>query len=192
MKKLMTLLTLTVLTSGTAIAASNTSNFYVGIDYVKSDFIDIPLFTKSDESSGYALQFGYQLPTLSDWVNAFELEYINAGSAKYNYDNLGGAITGSGELKLTAINLSYKPRLYFGRFYVSGQVGYASVSASGNANYTVSGTRTDVDLVEKIGSGVTLGGEVGLMVTKNISLKGGYKLIEANTSTLYTGLAFNF
>lgn len=110
MNKIFAVLTIAAFTSCSALAANNKSNFYVGLDYAQSDFPEIALATKT-ESSGYAIQLGYQLPSSGNWTNAFEIEYINAGSAKYNFDDTALGIKGSGELELTAINLSYKPKL---------------------------------------------------------------------------------
>ena len=191
MKKILTVLTIAALSSGSAVAATQASNFYIGVDYIQSSFPEIPLATKS-EDAGYALQLGYQLPSSSNWVNAFEIEYINAGSAKYSFDDATLGIKGSGELDLTAINLSYKPKFYLGRFFVAGQVGYASASASGKANYTMGGTTKNIDLADSVGSGPTFGVELGMVVTEHLSLKGGYRIIESDTSTLYAGLALNF
>ncbi|MDE1315189.1 porin family protein [Vibrio aestuarianus] len=191
MNKIFTVLTIVAFTSGSAFAANNKSNFYVGFDYAQSDFPEIALATKT-ESPGYAIQLGYQLPSSGNWTNAFEIEYINAGSVKYNFDDTTLGIKGSGELELTAINLSYKPKLYLGRFFIGGQVGYASLSASGKANYTVMGKTTSVELADQIDSGLTLGGEIGVLITDQLSLKGGYRILESDTSTLYAGLALNF
>lgn len=71
-------------------------------------------------------------------------------------------------------------------------MGYASLSASGKANYTVMGNTKSVDLADQVDSGLTLGGEVGMLITDQLLLKGGYRIIESDTSTLYAGLALNF
>ncbi|MEH0771751.1 outer membrane beta-barrel protein [Vibrio alginolyticus] len=192
MKKILTALTISALSSGSALAATQVSKFYVGVDYIQSSFPEIPLATKSSENAGYAIQFGYQLPPSSNWVNAFEVEYINAGSAKYNFDDATLGIKGAGELELSAINLSYRPKLYWGRFFVSGYIGYACISASGKANYTVLGETKNIDLADSVDSGLTLGGELGMLINEHLSIKGGYRIIESDTSTLYAGLALNF
>ena len=192
MKKILTVLTIAALSSGSAIAATQPSNFYVGVDYVQSSFPEFPLATKKAESAGYAIQLGYELPSSSNWVNAFEIEYINAGSVEYSFNNADLGIVGDGNLDLSAINLSYKPKFYLGRFFVAGQVGYAAVSASGKANYTFMGETINKDMADSIGSGLTLGAELGMVVTEHLSLKGGYRIIESDTSTLYAGLTLNF
>ncbi|WP_317918487.1 outer membrane beta-barrel protein [Vibrio sp. MACH09] len=191
MNKLFTILSIAVFTSGSALAANDQSNFYVGLDYVHSNFPEIPSASKKD-GSGYAIQLGYQLPSSSSWTNAFEVEYINLGTAKYNFDDTALGIKGSGELELTAINLSYKPRFYLGRFFIGGQVGYANLSASGKASYTVNGNTTSSNLADKVDSGFTFGGELGMLITDQLSIKGGYRVIESDTNTLFAGLAFNF
>ncbi|MFM2594748.1 outer membrane beta-barrel protein [Vibrio harveyi] len=192
MKKILTVLTISALFSGSALAATQASNFYVGVDYVHSSFPEFPLATKKAESAGYAIQLGYELPSSSNWVNAFEIEYINAGSVEYSFNDTDLGIVGDGNLDLSAINLSYKPKFFFGRFFVAGQVGYAAVSASGKANYTFRGETINKDMADSIDSGLTLGGELGVLITDRLSLKGGYRIIESNTSTLYAGLALNF
>lgn len=192
MNKLFAVLSIAVFTSSSALAANDSSNFYIGLDYVHTNFPDIPLASKTDGSGGYAIQLGYKLPSSSRWTNAFEIEYINAGTVKYNFNEPALGIKGAGDLELTAINLSYKPKFYLGRFFLGGQVGYANVSASGKTNYTVNGNTTSFDIADKVDSGLTLGGEIGMLITNQLSVKGGYRIIDSDADSLYAGLAFNF
>lgn len=176
------------LTVNTASAASMAYGTYVGIDYLKTTFIELPLGEKK-ENPGYAIQFGYLFPSSGPLVNGIELEYLNAGSAEYSFNALG---TGSGKIEISGFNLSYKPKYYINRFYLSAQVGYAILEGKGQSSFTLGGITYSKDFSTKIDSGLTFGGELGFELTEGFTIKGGYRLIEADTDALYAGIALRF
>ncbi|MGF1718296.1 outer membrane beta-barrel protein [Photobacterium chitinilyticum] len=169
-------------------AASMTYGTYVGIDYLKTSFVDLPIGEKK-ENPGYAIQFGYLFPSSGALVNGIELEYLNAGSAEYTFNVLG---TGSGKVEMSGFNLSYKPKYYINRFYLSAQVGYAILEGKGKSSFTLGGQTYSEDFSKKIDSGLTFGGELGFDLTERLTMKGGYRVIEADTDALYAGIALRF
>lgn len=179
---------LAVATLGLSGATQAAPGFYVGADYLKSNFPEIP-FASQEVSAGYAVQFGYQFPSNGNWYNAVDIEYINAGTADYKFD---GLVTGSGSLELTGVSLNYKPKYYIGAFYLGAQLGFASLSAEGKVEYEAMGKKVTQDVANQFGTGMTYGLELGYEFGKHAALKGGYRIIDADVDSLYLGIGYTF